>query len=596
MWQWVISLGGLGAAVTFNLTLQAAEGLSPREAARQIDQRLSDELFHAEDLNQLAPQVDDQIFLRRVFLDLIGQLPSPDDVIAFALDTDPKKRESVIEKLLEDEAFGQNWGHYWRDVIMYRRTEDRALFAAQPLADYLALQFNQNIPWDETARSFITATGDVRENGATGLIMAQAGEPEDTVSEVARIFTGIQIQCAQCHDHPTDRWQREQFHELAAFFPRTGLRPKNMDGQRSFEVISVNQSPRRRGGPINVEFLFRRYDANKDGKLTKDEVKESRQVSNQFDRFLSRVDQDKDQALSKEELQKIPPPNNRPGRGSPEHRMPDLENPSAPGKVMQPVFFVTGQSMETGTRDEERREQLAHWITAKNNPWFGVAYVNRMWSELVGEGFYEPIDDLGPDRQATAPETLAYLSESFVKNNHDMKWLFRTIMATEAYQRESRTRRNPDQTPFLANTAQRLRADQLYRVLWSALELPEQENRGPRRGGPRAVFQNLFGYDPSNLREEIKGSVPQALAMMNSPIVNQAITGGRRTALGRMLNTMEKDEEIAVELYLKILARTPTEDELQVCLQHVAQVDKRQEAFEDVLWSLINSTEFLHRR
>jgi len=78
--------------------------------------------------------------------------------------------------------------------------------------------------------------------------------------------------------------------------------------------------------------------------------------------------------------------------------------------------------------------------------------------------------------------------------------------------------------------------------------------------------------------------------------VNQAITGGRRTALGRMLSTMEKDEEIAVELYLKILARTPSDEELQVCLQHVAQVDKRQEAFEDVLWSLINSTEFLHRR
>ena len=124
---------------------------------------------------------------------------------------------------MDDSHFGENWGRYWRDVIMYHRSDDRAQLAAEPLFEYLRDQFNKNTPWDQIARSFITATGDVKENGATGLIMAQNGNTADITSEVSRIFLGVQIQCANCHDHKTDRWKREQFHQLAAFFPRIRL-------------------------------------------------------------------------------------------------------------------------------------------------------------------------------------------------------------------------------------------------------------------------------------------------------------------------------------------------------------------------------------
>ena len=113
----------------------------------------------------------------------------------------------------------------------------------QPLDEYLVEAFKKNTPWDQVATAFITATGDVRENGATAIIMAQMGETSDITAEVSRIFLGIQIQCAQCHDHPTDRWKRTQFHELAAFFPRIGVRPKQAE-VRSFEVVSVDREPR----------------------------------------------------------------------------------------------------------------------------------------------------------------------------------------------------------------------------------------------------------------------------------------------------------------------------------------------------------------
>ena len=166
---------------------------------------------------QTIPVAADEVYLRRVFLDLVGQPPTVDDVLAFSFDTDPHKRAKIVEQLLQDDGYGENWAHYWRDVLMYRRTDERALLVTGAVERFLTEELNRNTPWDKIATAFITSTGDARERGDTALIMAQFGKPEDVVAEISRIFMGIQIQCAQCHDHPTDRWKREQFHELAAF-------------------------------------------------------------------------------------------------------------------------------------------------------------------------------------------------------------------------------------------------------------------------------------------------------------------------------------------------------------------------------------------
>ena len=114
---------------------------------------------------------------------------------------------------------------------MYRATEQRAQLIAGVLTDYLRDSINSNKPWSEVATDFITAKGDGLEQGETALIIAQEGKPEETVAEISRIFLGVQIQCAQCHDHPTDRWKRQQFHEFTAFFPRTAARPVLIGGQ-----------------------------------------------------------------------------------------------------------------------------------------------------------------------------------------------------------------------------------------------------------------------------------------------------------------------------------------------------------------------------
>jgi hypothetical protein len=528
-------------AVAASLSVQAGQRLTPAEVAKQVDASLAAELFKSQ--TDLAPACDDATFLRRVWLDVVGDIPAPEHLIAFTLDPSADKRNRVVRDLLADPQYGVNWARYWRDVIFYRRIEDRALIASNALEADLSQQLNENKPWDRIAAGFITATGDVKDNGSTAIIMAQEGRTEETTAEVARIFLGMQIQCAQCHDHPYDRWKREQFHELAAFFPRIGVRPVRTATSRSFQVVASDR-----------QFRFAKAD---DG--------------------------------------------NRP---MPEHFMPDLLDPSAPGTQMQPKFFLTTAKLPYGTVDSERREMLAKYLT--RNEWFAVAMVNRLWSELVGQGFYEPVDDVGPDRTATAPETMEILAQGFRDADYDVKWLFETIAATEAYQRQSRPRgAEDDATPFAANVPQPLRADQLYNAILSALDVPEASPQARGRGGAgggyrgqrdqRTQFNLTFGFDPSEPRESISGSIPQSLAMMNSAQVAGSLRANRGVLSG-LLAEIKDNDELITELYLRTLSRQPTDDELARAAAYLDEVGNRKQAIEDFAWALVNSAEFRHRR
>jgi hypothetical protein len=527
----------------------------PTAVAQEVDKLLVEDLAAADDSDKVMKfdrRAPEEVFLRRIYLDFIGRNPTPDEVTAFVLDQSSNKRGKVIDRLLDDPRFGENWARYWRDVIMYHRSDDRAQLAAPALNEYLTEQFNKNAPWDGIVRSFITATGDVRENGATGLIMAQNGNAADITSEVSRIFMGVQIQCANCHDHKTDRWKREQFHQLAAFFPRIAVKPVKEDDKRSFEVIG-NDRPFKINNP----------------KLA-----------------------------------------NRPV-GSPEHFMPDLKHPETDGTKMQPVFFLTGQRLPYGTSDAERRDSIAKWITSPADEWFAKAFVNRVWAELVGEGFYEPIDDIGPDRTCIAPKTIDCLAHEFVDSNFDVKRLYRIIAATEAYQRDSRTRRSPNDMPFAANCPERLRGDEVYDALVAALGMNDSlpgvrlsEAMGGKGGkgaallrSPRNQFDQVFGFDPSTPRDEVTGSIPQALLLMNGPQINRAINGNRPgTELSQLLASTNDNESVATELYLRCLGREPNKAELQTCVAHVKNSQTRAAGFEDIQWALINSTEFLQRK
>jgi hypothetical protein len=292
------------------------------------------------------------------------------------------------------------------------------------------------------------------------------------------------------------------------------------------------------------------------------------------------------------------------GRADGQYRMTDKKDP---GHLiaMQPRF-LTGQSVPLDAPDEVRRQALARLLTRPENPWFARCYVNRVWTALLGWGFYPTVADLGPGQTPRFPEVLRLLEKDWVASGHDMKWLFRTVALTRAYQGQLQPRSaGAPATPAVCPS--RLRPEQVFESLQKALGFDEKDKTIPapaprsapavqRHTGVRNMVYQAFKVNPSLPMEEVQGTIPQALLMMNSALVH-TWTGARgKTLLAGLLAEGKTDEEVVTALYRRVLARAPTAEEKAVCLRYVKKVGDRREALEDVLWSLVNSTEFLIKK
>jgi hypothetical protein len=495
-----------------------------------------------EDQLKPAPRTTDEQFLRRVTLDLAGRLPTPKEIEVFVASKTPAKRAQVIDQLLASTEFNRTWARLWGDVVTARATEMRIRPFAAEFDAWLTAQMAANKNWGEIAHAIITARGALTDdsenkdrNGATYFLLVHSG-PEaanERAADTARVFMGVQIQCAQCHDHPSDIWKRHHFHELAAFFARLKERPIRDAGKR--QGIQLFSTP---GG---------------------------------------------------------------------EHRMPDKDDPKK-SYPTSPVF-LTGTKPPSARSDGDRRQALADFMVSKDNYWFSAAFVNRTWGELMGQAFYEPVDNMGPLQNAHYPEILLRLAAHFRASNYDIRGLYRLIMNTDAYQRQARLGESPDQhLHFTGIYPARLPADALWEALDKALgsmafpnrQLARQEG-GPknpivRRGGFEGLFKQLFAVDPSAKADEVEGSVPQALMLMNNPQINARMKAGRGNMLAEVLDRNPTDDAAIRDLYLRVLARKPTQRELKVAKDHLQQARSRAEGFEDLLWVLVNSTEFLTKR
>jgi hypothetical protein len=500
----------------------------------EIDQLIDRELARL-GVQPAAPLSDEQ-FVRRVYLDLTGRLPLPADITEFLADRDPARRARLIDQLLDSPEYAGHWARYWRDVIVARSTDPRSRLFVRHFEHWLTEQLRNNVSWAQITRAMLTAGGELRfgrpdENGAAFFLLSHLGADAVTerAAETARVFLGIQLQCAQCHDHPFDDWKQTQFHELAAYFARTKERP----------------------------------------------VAESKKLAGY-------------------KLVSLP---------LAEHRLIDKDDPTR-GRVIQPRF-LDGKSPGARLSDGQRRSALARAVTSPADPWFAAAYVNRIWGVLLGQAFYEPVDDLGPQREAVFPTVLPRLAASFRGSNFDVKALFRAILNSQAYQRQSRLGHAPDEhLLFAAVYPTRLSADALWEALVSVLgKMPAPPPKEGKKAGPYQVKRGLEGLllrefrsDPSARAEDGEGSIPQALLLMNNPRVNQRIQAKGTNLLARILKAYPEDGGALTMVYLRTLARRPTDREMSRCLEYVRRTGNRAEAFEDILWALLNSTEFLTRR
>jgi hypothetical protein len=506
-----------------------------RTTPQEIDQLIAAELL-ASGITP-APRTTDEQFLRRVTLDLTGKLPTPADVSSFLADNDAHKRAKIIDKLLDSDACTNHWARYWRDVIAARVQDRRGLALGNAFEKWMTEQLKTNQGWDQIVRAMLTAEGKCRfddegKNGAAFFLASHSGPDaaNEQAAEASRIFLGIQIQCAQCHDHPSDQWKRVQFHELAAYFARVRARPIREDKR-----------------PVGVELFSA-------------------------------------------------------PRG--EHQMPDKDNPQK--KYLTNPRFLDGKAASKDHPDLERRRDLARAVTDPGNYWFAGAYVNRIWGELMGQSFYGPVDDMGPKKEAVFGPVLVRLASAFRATKFDTKELFRVVLNSQTYQRQLRPDDSADgHLHFAAAYPTRLRADALWDSLVAILgplgqpppAVRQRMMAGPfaMRFGLEGLFKTEFSFDPSTKADEIEGSIPQALLLMNNPAINQKLQA-RGEFLGAILKDNPDNDKAIAAVYLRVLARKPTDRELAKGRGYIEKVGNRGEAFEDLLWTLLNSTEFQTKR
>lgn len=606
--------GLLVVCILLNQGVKADDLPTSQQTAAGINHAVQAELQLIEAEDRSFDAADENTLLRRLYFDLVGRPPRPSEITRFGLDPSTDKQEHLIDELLKSDDYGRNFTHYWRDSLFRRATNARANIAQAPFEEWMQSNLTENRPWSDIATELLTATGSVNENGATALLFAHEGEATEIAAEASRLFLGIQIQCANCHDHPWDQWKREQFHELVAFFPRVSVR-RERDSSRLFdyEVASVNVDRSQRRGVS--EFYAKRLDRNGDGYLTKQEAGQS-PLKRLFEGQLKAViDQDSDGRISLDELKNATPMPNRPGQGSMEHYMEALNQPGEKGKLMTPVFFLTGSEVEAassrrplsrnqsnrsqGISDLQRRSELAEMLTS--NRWFAISVVNRYWAELTGVAFYTPVDDIGPDRSAEHEPALTLLTDGFSASGYDLKWLLKTIVATDVYRRQV----NVDAEGFVRKEPQRLRSDQLYTAVCQSLnvtELPLGYTAG--RSGPayrtldagRRQFAAVFGFNPETSQDDLTGSIPESLLLMNSPEIHRLIDASRTdSVIRRISNQVLSDEDVIRELYLTLVSREPNAAELKRCSKHLTAAANQKEALEDIFWALLNSVEFQTR-
>ena len=288
-------------------------------------------------------------------------------------------------------------------------------------------------------------------------------------------------------------------------------------------------------------------------------------------------------------------------KASGEHKMPEGK------KEMEPMAF-SERRVELGRSDMARRVELADWVVGPDNPWFAKAFVNRVWARMMGRGFSEPVDEIGELGDRVLPELHAAMADHFVASEHNVKEVFRLIANSRSYQRAIHDPADRDAKPFAYIAAGRLRGDEVFDSLAASIGLPNMTPPAmkataairfpPPPKSTRDLVNEAFGFDPSSEASNVARTMQQAMFLMNNEQVQRQVDAkpGSETMLARLLAS-EADDSVAIrQLYQTVLARQATEDEVQTARDHVASLGDRGAAFEDLLWSMINSAEFLSRR
>jgi hypothetical protein len=482
-----------------------------------------------------SPLCDDATFLRRVSLDIAGRLPTEEEAKAFLASQEVGKRDQVIDTLLSSPEYADFFANKWTAMLKNRRDDGTDITSNFAFFAWMRDSLLANRPYDQIVRELLAATGTIIANPPVAWYK-RVKEPKQQLEDVAQLFLGVRIGCAQCHHHPFERWSQDDYYSLAAFFAQVGRKPTSTRGE---DLIFHKRGV---AGATNIKT----------------------------------------------------------------------------GVVLKPAAL--GDSMPAIAPDEDPRLKLADWMSSPKNPFFAKALVNRYWKHFFRYGLVEPEDDIRDTNPPTNPELLARLEQHFISSRFDLKELVRVIVRSHAYQLSSvpNDYNLADQQNFSRYYPRRLQAEVMLDAIddltgvrtdfpnlppgTRAIALPDNSYN---RASP---FLKVFGRPENESAcgcERIQSSsLAQSLHLMNASDIKSKLASPTGRA-DRLAKSDKPTEEKIRELYLAAFSREPRADELKVAVGYLAEtrvdaggkpIDPQrasQDNFQDLIWALIDTKEFL---
>lgn len=483
-----------------------------------------------------SPVIDDATFLRRVTLDIAGRLPTIAETEAFLASTDPKKRDLAINQLLTTPDYADYFANKWTALLKNKREDAADITANFAFHAWMRDSLLANLPYDALVRQILGATGTIVSNPPVAWYK-RVKEPNLQQEDVAQLFLGVRMQCAQCHHHPFERWSQRDYHALTAFFTQVGRKPTAIAGE---------------------DLIFHKRGV----------------------------------AL--------------------------VENKKTMEKVMPAAL---GQTPPKILPDEDPRLLLADWMGESSNPFFAKALVNRYWKHFFKRGLVEPEDDIRDTNPATNPELLDALAKHFIESEFDLKAVIRVITQSQTYQLSAMPNEHNavDRQNFSHFYPKRLQAEVLLDSIdmltgaktdfadlppgTRAISLPD--NSYNRAAPFLKVFGRPEGASVCECERVQSSSLAQSLHLMNSAEVKGklAFAGGRADRLSKSEAPVA---ETIREIYLAAFNREPSGEELSISEDHIvkerldaagkpiAPAVAKKLAYEDLLWAILSTKEFLY--
>ena len=362
-------------------------------------------------------EISDEGFLRRAYLKIIGRIPTVEETKEFLANRGPKGRAALIDKLLASEGYVHNWFIYWADILRATSRVDRGNDGV-PFINYIKSSIAENKPYDMFVHDMLAATGPLweRGNGQVGYFYRDIGMGLDSMSNTVRVFLGTSLECAQCHDHPFDRWTQKQFYEMAAY-TYGAHRPKNNESTEFGKYSGMARHW------LNEEQRKVRNDSS----LSDDQkARQTAALGARYRNATRSLGELLQRGMDDMGKGKINLPN-------------DYQYDNAqPGEELKAnTIFGLAVELDENLQQKGSRASYASWLASPDNPRFTIVIANRLWKSVFGIGLIEPVDNMFDDTLATDPELMLHLEKIMVALDYDTKEFLRILYNTKSFQRES---------------------------------------------------------------------------------------------------------------------------------------------------------------